>query len=119
MRRLLSRACKETRRAKAKVWNIRDLDRARSIPAPVSSTTGEDDKKGSVAIKRLSAAGTARRLSSGSNTNMLKSSDSPKTREEGGGKGGGSGVGRGAAVADEKAELERRREERAAQALAK
>lgn len=117
------RGCKETRRAKAKVWNTRDLDRARSIPPPVPPTiTGENGNrnKTSAAIKRLSDAGTARRLSSGSSkTNLLKNSDPPKGREEGGGnKREGSEVG-GGAVDDGKAELERRREERAAQALEK
>lgn len=57
------RSSKETTRAKAKVWNARDLDRLRSIPPPpkpsvaVGGTGGTGGGRVSAAIQRLSAAG--------------------------------------------------------------
>lgn len=124
------RACKETRRAKSKAWNTRDLDRARSIPNTISNTPGKvREKRLSSAVQRISSAGATRRKSSLKNLTHTANSDPLKSTTENscilrGGKVAekdasvAEAVGEG--VVDEKeAELERKREERAAQALAK
>lgn len=73
-----ARSCKETTRAKNKVWNARDLERARSIPPPPkpSKVLGSEHNaagggvKGSTATHRppprgsISGGGSSRSLSS-------------------------------------------------------
>lgn len=115
------RACTQTRRAKAKVWNIKDLERARSIPPRSTAINIPSERRVSHAVKRLSAIGAMRRKQSGMGLN----GSLPVRRGEGEGV-PSMGMTDEAPVGDDdsaangrEAELERRREERAAAALAK
>lgn len=118
----ITRACKETRRAKAKVWNLRDLERARCIPPPPLATGATNGGgKVSTAIRRLSVASAARRKFS--MKGQTQAANKAHTENFAAGEGSESNKevavdGKGV-VEDKEAELERRREEREAQALAK
>ncbi|CAM9796586.1 unnamed protein product [Ectocarpus sp. 4 AP-2014] len=130
----LRKSCKETARAKAKVWNARDLERARSIPSPQkpSRVLGSEHNdagggvKGSAATHRPPQRGS---VSGGGSSRSLFSKDrgsgrdgGANDRKGGGGEGEGDRGGGKSRTPDEEekeAELEKRRQERAAQAEAK
>ncbi|CAB1105899.1 unnamed protein product [Ectocarpus sp. CCAP 1310/34] len=130
----LRKACKETARAKAKVWNARDLERARSIPSPPKPTRvlGSEHNaagggvKGSTATHRPPQRGSD---TGGGSSRSLSSKDRGSGRDgvandrKGGGREGegdrGGGKSRTADEEEKEAELEKRRQERAAQAEAK
>ncbi|CAM9739817.1 unnamed protein product [Ectocarpus sp. 6 AP-2014] len=130
----LRTSCKETARAKAKVWNARDLERARSIPPPPkpSRVLGSEHNaagggvKGSTATRRPPQRGS---VTGGGSSRSLSSKDrgsgrdgGANDRKGGGGEGEGDRGGGKSRTPDEEekeAELEKRRQERAAQAEAK
>ncbi|CAM9327393.1 unnamed protein product, partial [Hapterophycus canaliculatus] len=133
----LRKSCKDTTRAKAKVWNLRDLERARSIPPPGKPSIAGDgngvrtNSRVPTAVQRLSAADASGRNGgrAPSKTSSVAAADSDggmrgRSGEGGGGRGDGS---RGqeqpstSATGEERkqAELEKRRQDRAAQATAK
>ncbi|CAM9609344.1 unnamed protein product [Ectocarpus fasciculatus] len=130
----LRKSCKETARAKAKVWNARDLERARSIPPPPKASrvlAGNDHNAGGGGVKGSTAAHRPPRgsVSGGGSSRSLPSKDRASGRDGGGNDregGGGEGEGdrgggkcRTAGEEEKEAELEKRRQDRAAQAEAK
>ncbi|CAM9866966.1 unnamed protein product, partial [Ectocarpus sp. 12 AP-2014] len=129
----LRKSCKETARAKVKVWNARDLERARSIPPPPkpSRVVGTEYNAASGGVKGSTATHRPpqRRSATGGGSSRSLSSKDRGSGGDGGANGrrtGGEGEGgRGGCKSrtlDEEgkeAELEKRRQERAAQAEAK